>query len=148
MKKIALLTVILFTFVGGGKALAQDCDAILAPFFQLNNMNKDDYPAEKAAWFCILSQNSFYLSTTAPREAHVYDLTDLTDLTTGEKVSSDFVPDLNTLSYYRYNFSHFRHMSGDRACYFRYGRRSDHTYLVLRETNEAYLTALHEYNNR
>ena len=96
---------------------AQDCEAIVRPYFQANNINPDDLVAEKYEWRCHFSYNAY--------------------LVTKEHPSGNITIDLNTFSYWQYDFIEFQVQDYHKTIYFRTGSRST-PYLALRCWDEIY----------
>ena len=106
MKKV-IFTLIILTGLAG-TAMAQDCEAIVGPFFTLNGIDPDNYPTDKYAYRCLFSQNSFFLTDQAPEGSTIYNLSELTDLLTGLKVPENFVINID--------FKSFRKSFCDKPC--------------------------------
>ena len=137
MKKI-IFTVLAVIVLGlTNMSQAQDCRAIVRPMYILRQIDSTTYPAEKEAYFCQISQNAFYLTQQVPSGATVYNLSELTNTITGERLSQNFEVDLNTLSYWQYDFYRFEPQGKGQTVYFRIGRRTNHQYLAVRPYNEA-----------
>lgn len=136
MKRIMLLGMMMVAFWAG----AQDCQAILLPYFG-SVQRMQACPADKQQYHCIWARAAFYESDTLPTDAELHSITEVKHKATGVALPADYVVDLNTLSYYAYNF-----YEGFQAQYRRNDRtfcfstpKSTHPYLVLRpidETNE------------
>lgn len=135
MKKV-IFTLIILTGLAG-TAMAQDCEAIVGPFFTLNGIDPDNYPTDKYAYRCLFSQNSFFLTDQAPEGSTIYNLSELTDLLTGLKVPENFVINLDNFSIYRYDFREFQRYDHHRTVYFRLGRNNQYHYLAVRSYDEA-----------
>lgn len=137
MKRTIILTVLGIMAFGGLQA--QDCEAIMLPFFHGDVQKMREYPAPKFEWRCKYSQNAFYLSDTVPEGAEMHALTELTDKLTGQKVSETMTIDLNTLSYYRYTFSQLQlsYPKGNVTICFPI-QGAEHRYLVLRSLDDTY----------
>lgn len=142
MRRIALLLLLAASFTG---LRAQNCEAIVLPFFNGDKAKMANYPAEKLDYRCRYSQNAFYVSDTVPEWAEMHSLTELRNKMTGERLTEDYAVDLETLSYYEYNFL-------DLQCQYKESEtvicfptpKSKHPYLVLRSLRDIY--ALTEYN--
>ena len=107
MKKIIAVAAMLMAF-GGLKA--QDCDAIMLPFFKGDMQRMEEYKAvapEKFEYRCMISQSMMDVSDTIPQGALNFNINELTDILTGEKLSVSFVVDLNVMSFYQYSFYDF-----------------------------------------
>lgn len=137
MKRTIVLSVLCLMAFGGLRA--QNCEAIMLPFFGGNVQEMYDYPAPKFEWRCSYSHNAFYVTDQVPEDAVLRSLTEITDKTTGENLTLDFVVDLDYLSYYQYSFQ-------DMQCHYPKGNvticfptpNSAHAYLVLRSLDETY----------
>ena len=117
---------------------AQNCEAIVLPFFGGDRAKMANYPADKLDYRCRYSRNAFYVSDTVPEVAEMRSLTELKDKATGRNLTEDFVVDLETLSYYAYNFLDLQcqyHEGGNTVICFP-TPKSEHPYLVLRSLNE------------
>ena len=119
---------------------AQDCDAIMLPYFKgdANRMQayKENAP-EKFQYRCNYATAAFIESDTIPAGLDVFNISEVKEIATGKNLSERFVVDLNTLSYYAYDFSRFqamRHPDEVRVCFRTPG--SSHPYLVLRSMME------------
>ncbi len=137
MKRIVLVATLMMA-VSGMKA--QDCDAIMLPFFRGNvaAMNNYKYQApDKFEYRCTYARSAFIESDTIPSNVSVYDISQVQNRHTAEYLPQDFVIDLNTLSYYAYNFDYFQslHRSVEEMICFR-TPGSAHPYLVLRSIDE------------
>lgn len=126
----------LLAFAG---ANAQNCEAIMLPYFGGDADRMAEYPAEKLDWRCRYARNAFYESDTVPLFAYVYSIAEVQNLTTGEKLTEDFVVDLSTLSYYAYNFNQLQlqYKSPKVTICFR-TPASAHPYLVLRSITDMF----------
>lgn len=119
---------------------AQDCNAIMLPFFNGDANRMANYPPEKLDIRCRYSQNAFYVSDTVPQGAVLRSLTEIKDYTTGNYLTENFVVNLNTLSYYGYSFQ-------DMQCHYPKADvticfptpKSEHPYLVLRSLTETHM---------
>ena len=137
MKKIIFTVLAVIVLGWTNMSQAQDCRAIVRPMYILMQIDSTTYPAEKEAHFCQLSQKVFYLTQEVPNGATVYNLSDLTNTITGERLSQNYEVDLNTLSYWQYDFYRFHPQGKGQTVYFRIGRRSQHQYLAVRPYEEA-----------
>lgn len=137
MKKIALISAIFLMAFG---AKAQDCEAIMLPYFGGDASRMEQYRSEVPMKYnvrCAYARAAFYVSDTIPAGADVYSIADVTDLLTGNRLSSAVVIDLNNFSYYRYDFKEFqvRYPSIEKVlCFTTPG--SEHPYLVLRSIHD------------
>lgn len=137
MKRTLILVGLCLAAIGGLRA--QDCEAIMLPFFGGDKQKMHEYPAPKFDIRCRYSQNAFYVTDQIPEGAEMRSLTEIADKMTGEKLGEDFRVDLNTLSYYRYTFSNMQlsYPKGNVTICFA-TPASDHKYLVLRSLDETY----------
>ncbi|MBR1793015.1 MAG: hypothetical protein IJ764_05185 [Bacteroidales bacterium] len=138
MKKIALWVCLSVALSSLSAVYAQqtDCYAIVLPKFHYNEARVSQMPQEKLEWYCNFSRNSFFVCDTLPADAAVYDISELKSKQSGEKVSPDFVVDLNSLSYYAYDFDTYRYRHYGSSVYFR-TPGSEHAYLAIRPYIEA-----------
>ena len=143
MRKIIFTALIVFALGWAEKIQAQDCDAIVRPLCIQRNLDPSIYPAEKLAQYCLFSRCAFFITNQVPREAIVNDISDLTNTITHEKVRQDFVADLNSISYWGYNFNEFRPRGYERPIYFRMGKGRTAQYLGVRSYNEAMARSTH-----
>lgn len=125
---------------------AQDCQAILLPYFG-SAERMQACPAEKQQYHCIWARAAFYESDTLPAGAELHSITEVKHKTTGVALPASYVVDLNTLSYYAYNF-----YDGFQAMYYRNDRTfcfstpaSTHPYLVLRPIDEVNAIAAQQF---
>ena len=104
MKKIVIFALFCLTLCINGNLKAQNCEAILRPYFILNGYSSDEYPQEKAEWRCAFSYSAFYLCDNIPANAKVYSFSELTNKLTKQHPSANYSVDLETLSYYEFDF--------------------------------------------
>ena len=150
MKKLVVFTALFMAAFG---AYAQDCEAIMLPFFKGNmeklNNHRNIAP-DKFEWRCTYATAAFIESDTIPTGLAVYNISEVRSLATGETLPENFVVDLNTLSYYAYNF-----YEGFQAHHY-YGNvtycfstpSSAHPYLVLRSIDDMKAEAMKLFENR
>ena len=136
MKRIFFIATLL---VAALSLNAQDCETFMLPFFQGDAARLAEYPAPKLDWRCRYAHNAFYESDVVPEGAQVISISEVTDKTTGKKLTDDFQVDLNTLCYYGYDFQRLqlRYPHGDVTICFP-TPASKHPYLVLRSLDETY----------
>jgi len=128
-----LSVVALFVMLAmSGKGLAQNCEAIVTPYLTLHGYTQANYPADKFEYRCTFSQNAFYLCDSVPQDATTFPITMLTNLVEKAYVPANFVVDLNTFSYYAYNFMAFQKEDYHRTIYFVLGEGNAHHYLAVR----------------
>ncbi|MBR4505727.1 MAG: hypothetical protein IKP21_03030 [Bacteroidales bacterium] len=136
MKRIFFIVAMLMTTVGMN---AQDCATIMLPFFGGDQERMAEYPAEKLEWRCNYARNAFYVTDEIPAKAVLYTIDEVKDKWTGEALPRNFSVNLNTFSYYAYNFIDIQHRFKDlntTICFETPG--SEHRYLVLRSLNDIY----------
>lgn len=136
MKRIVLAALCIVAFT---TLKAQNCEAIMLPFFNGDAVKMANYPEPKFEWRCTYSRNAFYVSDTVPEDAEMRSLSELRNKMTNETLGEDFVVDLNTLSYYAYNFEQLQlqYPKGNVTICFP-TPSSAHPYLVLRSLDETY----------
>ena len=137
MKKIIFTFLILLALGWTNMSQAQDCSAIVRPLCMQMGYDTTSYPAEKLAYWCQFSQNAFFTTQTVPEGAIVHDISEVTDLFTGNKIPKGFVADLNTLSYFQYDFDEYRPRNYKKPIYFRMGDKGSSLYLAVRSYTEA-----------
>jgi len=136
MKRILIAILMLTAFAG---AKAQNCEAIVLPFFNGDRARLANYPAEKLQWRCSYARNAFYVSDTVPEWAEMGSLQQVKNKATGEYLDDNFVVDLENLSYYAYNFEELQYRLNDLDGIICFPTpKSEHPYLVLRSLNETY----------
>ena len=144
MKKIVLLAALM---LGAWSLNAQSCETIMLPYFGGDADAMAAYPQEKLEWRCAFARAAFYESDTLPTGAVVYPITDVVSKADGKNLTQDFRVDLETLSFYAYNFKQFQlgfPKGNVTICFTTPG--SEHQYLVLRSIDEMYAYA--ESNSR
>lgn len=114
---------------------AQDCRAILLPYFNNDEARLNQYPADKQEVRCLYSTLQFDVADEVPIEAVELPITAVVDRFSDASLPSDFIVDLTTLSYYRYNFNHFQGVYPDQEIYFS-TPASAHPYLVLHKLSD------------
>ena len=112
------------------------CRDVVLPMVGGNEARVDSYPLEKLEWHCMFSRNSMYVANTMPADAFVYNISEVRDLATGKALPADYVVNLDSMSFYAFNFNEFRHRHYHSHIYFR-TPSSPHAYLVLRTYDEA-----------
>lgn len=136
MKKILLFAAILF--VGAAQLRAQDCAAITLPYFHGDEEAQQAYPKEKLEWRCAYARNSFYTTDSIPQGVRVHQISEVEDVATGLHLNQNVKIDLNTFSYYAYNFADFQYADFYNEIYFETPGCS-FGYLVVRTINDVYL---------
>lgn len=119
-----------------GQAMSQDCRAIVMPKYGNNEDAFNRVPEGKVEVFCNYSQAMFYETDSLPKDAYVYSISELVSRLDGQHIDKGFVVDLNTLSYYEYNFSDFQVKHFYSHIYFS-TPASAHKYLGVRTMEEA-----------
>lgn len=137
MRKIVFTVLVVFALGWTNLSQAQDCSAIVRPMCILRGIDTNTYPIEKLDYFCRISQHAFFITKEVPSDAVVHNISELTNTITGEKVPQSFVADLNTISFWGYNFEKFRPKDYRQPIYFRMGRGSNVQYLAVRTYKEA-----------
>lgn len=133
MKRIVLIVGLMMAFWSAG---AQNCYDIVLPRFHFDTAWMATYPQGKIDYLCAYAQAAFYESDTIPTGANVMSINQVQDKHTGEYLSSQYVVNLNTLSYYAYNFEQMQLQITDREKEFCFTTpASAHPYLVLRSLN-------------
>lgn len=133
MKRVVLAVALIVSALG---LKAQNCDAIVLPYFRGDVARMEEYKSlapEKFEYRCMISQSMMDVSDTIPQGALTFNINELTDILTGEKLPADFVVDINTMSYYQYNFRDFlaqlpSHREG-MVCFS--APASEHPYLII-----------------
>lgn len=143
MKKIIIAAIAILAIGLTNQSKAQDCRSIVGPLIVLRGIDTNTYPAEKLDNYCQFSQNAFFITNQPPANAIVHDISELTNTVTGERVNQDFIADLNTISYWGYNFYNFRPRGEEGPIYFRMGRGRAVQYLAVRSYNEAMARTTH-----
>ena len=95
------------------------------------------YPTDKLVYRCCYAQAAFYESDTIPAGADVFSIQVVQKKSDGSHIAEDFVVDLNTFSFYAYNFDIMQRNyqeSNKVLCFLT--PSSTHPYLVLRSISE------------
>jgi hypothetical protein len=133
MKRIILAALLMLSTAG---LKAQDCELLVLPFFKNDRAAMEEYARnypEKFAFRCIYARSAFYESDTIPAGAEVFGIEKVQNVFTGKFLDSNYVVDLNTLSFYAYNFKDLQlgYTSTSQVICFA-TPASAHPYLVLR----------------
>lgn len=135
MKRI-LLTILLLT-VFSVSLCAQNCDEIVLPHVNYDRAKLEQMPKDKVRWYCNFSRNSFFVTNDVPAGSVVHDIRDVVYKKTGAKIGEGFMVNLESLSYYAYNFSEFQYQNYDKTIYF-HTPGSTYKYLGLYSINETH----------
>lgn len=130
---ILLLPAIAFTL----NVNAQNCDEIVLPHVNYDRAKLEQMPKDKLQWYCNFSRNSFFVANDVPAGSIVHDIRDVVYKKTGDKVGEGFVVNLESLSYYAYNFSEFQYQNYEKTIYF-HTPGSKYKYLGLYSINETH----------
>ena len=136
MKKIFFTLIVVLAFGWTNTSKAQDCRAIVRPLYILEGIDSTFYPADKEEYWCNFSRCAFFITNEVPSDAIVHNITELTNSVTGQRVQKGFVADLNTISYWGYNYDAFRPRNYEKPIYFRMGRGENMQYLGVRSYRE------------
>ena len=147
MKRIILTAALLLGALG---LKAQDCDAIMLPYFGYSKAQLENYKSEAPEKFdyrCAYARAAFYESDTIPAGVDVFSITEVVDPQSGKPLPKSFKVDLNVMGYYSYTFSlfHGRYKDGNHAVCFS-TPSSAHPYLVMRSLTEMRLIADSYFN--
>ena len=146
MKRIVIIAALLLGYTG---LKAQDCEAIMLPYFKNNRAQMEGYRThapEKFAYRCTFAAAAFYESDTVPAGAEMVSLTEVKNLQDGQSLTAGYVVDINTLSYYAFNFNLIQgRFPGREICFATPASR--HGYLVLRTRDEMEKAASYVINN-
>lgn len=138
MKKIILsASLVLLLGVAANAQSQRDCTAILRDYFAVSGHNPDTYPPDKAEYYCDFSFNAFYLTAEVPEGFTIFQFTELTNQLTGTHPAPVTTLDLNTFSYYTYNFHDFQVQDFHRTIYFALSG-NDHLFLAVRPYEEIF----------
>lgn len=136
MKKLMISALLL---LGGINILSaqSNCETLVLPYFHYDTAQMATYPAAKMAYRCAYAQAAFYESDTIPTGAILHDISEVREAYGTNYLPQTFVVDLNTLSYYAYNFKSFQlqFTECDKVICFS-TPSSTHPYLVMRSLVE------------
>ena len=138
MKRTIPILIVMMTVAVTVSAQTRDCRQIVLPHVGYNQAQLDNMPAEKIEWYCRYSANSFFVTDTLPAGAPVYDISALVSVHTGSNLTNEFVVNLETLSYYAYNFWDFQVPNGDQTIFFR-TPASRHAYLGVYSVQQTFI---------
>ena len=130
-----LVAVFAMAVVASSPCVAQNCDSLVRPKFASVPQVYDQQPAQKIQHYCNFAYNAFYWSDTLPQNAVVYDIADVSNKVSGQHISQNKIINLNTFSYYAYNFDEFQYRNYYQFICFRVGAGNPARYLVLRDYN-------------
>ena len=122
---------------GASGLRAQNCETLVLPYFGYDSVRMAAYPEAKMIYRCAYAQAAFYESDTVPTGAIMHNISEVREMYGTATLPQDFVVDLNTLSYYAYNFKEFQlqFMECDKIICFS-TPSSTHPYLVMRSIVE------------
>lgn len=134
-KLYSLVAVFVMAVAALSPCTAQNCDSLVRPKFASSPGIYEQLPPQKIQHYCLFAYNAFYWSDTLPQNAVVYDITDVSNKTTGQHIAQSKIINLNTFSYYAYNFDEFQYRNYYQFICFRVGAGNRARYLVLRDYN-------------
>ena len=139
MKRIVFFVALVASVMG---LKAQNCEALVLPYFNGDASAMAEYPQEKIDWLCAFARAAFYESDTVPTGAEVYPITEVQSKADGNNLTAGFIVDLSTLSFYSYTFKEIqlRYQRGNVTICFS-TPASEHQYLVLRSVEDMYVVA-------
>ena len=144
MKKIVLAATLMLAFAG---LQAQDCEALILPKFQNNREYMERCPTDKQMYYCYVARSAFYESDTIPAGAVVKEIGEVREMWGQGYLPKDYVVNLNTLSYFGYNFEWLQLESRDSWTVLCFRTpASAHPYLVLRSYGEQREMADRQFN--
>ena len=134
---MVFLAVMIMTAIG---LKAQDCESLVLPYFNNDRAKMESYMQqvpEKFQFRCAYARSAFYESDTIPTGAEVLSINVVQDAFTGSPLSENHVVNLETLSYYAYNFLALQtqYPSADQVICFT-TPASAHPYLILRSLHQ------------
>ncbi|MBR1798356.1 MAG: hypothetical protein IJ761_00455 [Bacteroidales bacterium] len=146
MKRWFIATLVAFAATS---ANAQNCEDIVAAYYDYNYDVVYQMPPEKLDLRCMYAKHALYESDVVPTDAVQHNLTDVVNRQTNEHLSANQIINLQQLTYYAYNFREhqFQYPSPDVVIYFE-TPGSRHRYLVLRSLNQIDKLANEEWNNK
>ena len=134
MKKMIIAAALLLAATG---LKAQNCEALILPYFGNDKARLDKYPVEKQDLLCLIAHAAFYESDTIPAGATQYSISEVKPLYNAIPLTRKSIIDLGTLSYYGYTFAEFQLRNANLfevVCFATPG--SKHPYLVLRSHSD------------
>ena len=134
MKRVIVTLLLLMAGLG---LKAQNCTALILPYFGNDQSKLAMCPADKQEYYCTIARAACYESDTIPTGAEVFNIEEVTANSGSEPLTRNMVVDLNTLSYYGYNFVNYqlRYRNSNLTVCFA-TPSSTHPYLVLRSYGE------------
>lgn len=132
MKKIGIVIMLL---MASWCANAQDCSVLVLPYFGNSTDAMSRCPADKLQYFCLMAQTAFYESDTVPSGSEVVNIIEVRESNGTNYLPQDYVVNLNSLSYFAYNFHQFQLQDFDKPICFS-TPSSTHAYLILRSYSE------------
>lgn len=144
MKRIVFFVALVASVMG---LKAQNCEALVLPYFNGNASAMAEYPQEKIDWLCAFARAAFYESDTVPAGAEMCPLSEVESKVDGRHLTDGLAVELTTLSFYAFNFSEIqqRYNNPDVIVCFR-TPDSKHPYLVMRSENEMHVLANNAHN--
>lgn len=145
MKKYVLIAALMLSAAG---VKAQDCEALILPYFGNNRAVMDRYPADKQDYYCMMARAAFYVSDTVPAGAEVVNFSEVQPYRGSAPLPANYVVDLNTLSYFAYNFEMFQKRNGFETTVCFSTPSSTHPYLVMRSYSDMMEIVNNEFRNK
>lgn len=136
MKKILLIIAV--TLCGMMELKAQNCYEICLSYFRGDTVAYNACPQAKLDEICDQNRHFFFVTDEVGEGALVFDISEISSTITGLHPNINMVIDLNTFSYYAWNFYDFQKQDFYHTIYFR-TPGSSHRYLAVRDINDAYL---------
>lgn len=132
-------------FVMGLKA--QNCTALVLPYFNGDAAAMAACPQEKLDWLCAFARAAFYESDTVPAGAEICPIGEVRIKADGRYLTDGLAVELTTLSFYAFNFSEIqrKYQNNDMVICFP-TPNSKHPYLVMRSVNEMHAMADNMHN--
>lgn len=127
MKKTLILGLMLL--VGAAGLKAQDCEYIVS--FKYGAERVKLLTPAKLDYQCRFSRNNFFVTDQIPKGAEVHSISEVKEQVSGISLPSNYVVNLDSLSYFRYDFVRFQDHRGNKVVYFE-TRSSAYRYLALR----------------
>ena len=129
---IGLFAAAMFSF----DVQAQDCEYIVGGKYNYNENIMSLMTPAKLDWYCRFSRNNFYVVNEVPQGATVYSISVVKNIKTQENLTTDFVVNLDSLSYYVYDFGKYQGRNQGETVYFS-TPNSEYPYLAVRSYLDA-----------